>query len=111
MADFKPLRGDTMTEIKMPIKFHGNYLVVIRQGESEAKERCQKLNVRELASAQQRSSADVSKGELQPTHQITFYDFGCKRAVEGVLKDNQEEKVVFQVGDKEYEFSPFRPNR
>jgi len=44
-----------------------------------------------------------------PTHQVTFYDFGCKRIIEGKLIENNEERAVFRVKDKEYGFSPFKP--
>ena len=68
-------------EIKMPIKFHGNYVVSIRCGAEENRERCQKLTMRAL-SAEEREQSYRSKGvdeSVMPTHQITFYDFGCKR--------------------------------
>ncbi|MEN6464626.1 MAG: hypothetical protein ABFD62_05535 [Syntrophaceae bacterium] len=96
-------------EIKMPIKFHGNYVLSIRCGDSEARERCQKLTIRELsAEEKERSYEGLAEGEV-PTHQVTFYDFGCKRIIEGKIKDNEKEKVVFKVKDKEYEFAPFVP--
>ena len=44
-----------------------------------------------------------------PSHQITFYDFGCKRIIEGKMKVNEEARMVFAVSDKEYEFKPFVP--
>jgi len=40
-------------EIKMPIKFHGNYVVSISSGDSEDRERCQKLTIRALAAEEQ----------------------------------------------------------
>ncbi len=96
-------------EIMMPIKFHGNYLVVIRCGDSEARERCQKLTIRQLSDEEKAQSYEGLPEEETPTHQVTFYDFGCKRIIEGRLKVNTEEKAVFGVKDKEYEFSPFKP--
>ncbi|MFB3926578.1 MAG: hypothetical protein ACE14T_11050 [Syntrophales bacterium] len=97
--------------IKMPIKFHGNYVVIIRSPGSEARERCQKLTVRELSGEEkERSYPGVASADL-PTHQVTFYDFGCKRIIEGKLKTNSEDRVVFSVREKEYEFAPFVPKK
>jgi len=98
-------------EIKMPIKFHGNYVVAIRTGNSEDRERCQKLTVRELSEEEKEQSFKGMPREEMPTHQVTFYDFGCKRIIEGILKVNEEDRIVFGVKEKEYEFSPFRPGR
>ena len=98
-------------EIKMPIKFHGNYVVSIRCGAEENRERCQKLTMRAL-SAEEREQSYRSKGvdeSVMPTHQITFYDFGCKRIIEGKMLENVQEKIVFKVQEKEYEFSHLRP--
>ncbi len=96
-------------EIRMPIKFHGNYVLSIRCGDSEARERCQKLTIRELsADEKERSYKGIDEAET-PTHQVTFYDFGCKRIIEGKIKSNETGRVAFQVKDKEYEFSPFIP--
>ena len=98
-------------EIKMPVKFHGSYLVITRCEGKEKKERCQKLTIRELTEKEKGQSFDALDPEQRPTHQITFYDFGCKRLLDGALKENGDERVVFRVQDKEYEFSPFRPSR
>jgi hypothetical protein len=98
-------------DIKMPIKFHGNYVVSIRYGAEENRERCQKLTMRALSPEEQQHSYK-DKGvneEAMPTHQITFYDFGCKRIIEGKLIENEEDRAVFRVQDKEYGFAPFRP--
>ena len=96
-------------DIRMPIKFHGNYVLIIRLGENEERERCQKLTVRALSDEEKtRSYPDMAAAEM-PSHQITFYDFGCKRIIEGKLKVNEEDKMVFGVRDKEYEFKPFMP--
>jgi hypothetical protein len=98
-------------EIKLPIKFHGNYVVSIRCGDEENRERCQKLTMRALSPEEQQQSykAKGIKEEAMPTHQITFYDFGCKRIIEGKLIENEEDRAVFRVQDKEYGFAPFRP--
>lgn len=98
-------------EILMPIKFHGNYVLSIRCGDSEARERCQKLTIRALTPEERdRSYQGLSEAEM-PTHQVTFYDFGCKRIIEGKIRDNEKEKVAFQVKEKTYEFSPFVPKQ
>jgi hypothetical protein len=98
-------------DIKMPVKFHGSYVVTIHSGDKTAKERCQKLTVSELSGKHiAKSSEDHNENDI-PTHQITFYDFGCKRIVEGKLIENEEDRLVFQVEEKRYEFSPFRPSR
>ena len=98
-------------EIKMPIKFHATYAVTTRCEGKEKKERCQKLTVSELSpEALEASFKNLSEQE-RPTHQITFYDFGCKRILNGKLRDNDEERLVLQVQDKEYEFSLYKPSR
>ncbi len=91
-------------KIKMPIKFFGNYQVTVRSGSTEAKERCQKLTIVELSSEEK---GDAPKGpDDAGNFQIIFHDAGCRRIIVGTLKENREEKVVFLVEDKEYEFSP-----
>jgi hypothetical protein len=91
-------------KIKMPIRFFGNYQVIVRSGAAEAKERCQKLTILEL------SPEDPGQPPNDPadawSYQIIFHDAGCRRIITGKLKENLEEKVVFLVEDKEYEFSP-----
>jgi len=91
------------------IKFHGNYVVAIRSGGGEDRERCQKLTIRQLSPEERERSYSDLPGEKRPTHQVTFYDFGCKRIIEGILKDNSPERVSFLVKDKEYVFAPFVP--
>ena len=98
-----------MEAVKMPIKFHGNYVVIIRLGETEERERCQKLTVRALTADEKEKSYPDLNDISMPSHQITFYDFGCKRIIEGKLKVNESERMVFTVRDKEYEFKPFVP--
>ncbi|MCX7816138.1 MAG: hypothetical protein N2317_01330 [Syntrophales bacterium] len=96
-------------KINMPIKFHGNYVVIIKTGDKEDRERCQKLTVRELTAEEiELAYRDAPQGE-RPTHQVTFYDFGCKRIIEGTIKDNTEDRLSFVVKDKEYIFTPFVP--
>ena len=93
-------------KIKMPIKFHGNYRVVIRKGDWEARERCQKLIVRELSPAEKDQYYQDMEEKDIPTHQINFYDFGCRRIIEGRLVENEEDRLTFDVQGKMYEFSP-----
>jgi hypothetical protein len=48
----------------------------------------------------------TDKLEISPSHQITYFSFGCRRVFEGRIKENSEEKVVFDVRDREIEISP-----
>lgn len=90
-------------KIKLPIRFFGNYQVTVRSGSSESKDRCQKLTIVKLDpdEAGDRSESAESEGN----YQIIFHDAGCRRIIVGKLKENLEERVVFVVDDKEYEFS------
>jgi hypothetical protein len=101
----------TVMDIKMPIRFQATYQIIVRSAGAERKERCQKLDVRQLSEQEKGNSHEGMDQDKIPTHQLTFYDFGCKRIIDGRLKDNEAERVVFQVEDKEYELSPFRPAR
>ena len=87
-------------EIKMPIKFLGAYKLTVRSGDSVKSAMCQKLNFTRIPPD---PSAD---GPAKSTHMITYYCFGCKRVLEGRLKENEEEKVIFEDNDREYEFAP-----
>jgi hypothetical protein len=91
-------------KIKMPIKFFGNYQVIVRSASSESRERCQKLTILQL-SPEERDKPSEDSGD-EESYQIIFHDSGCRRIIVGKLRENLEEKVVFQVDDKEYEFSP-----
>lgn len=84
--------------IKMPLKFAGNYRVITRHGGSERQEYCQKLTMTPLEGA--------NKEEI--SYLITYFCFGCRRVLEGKLKENQEDRVLFQVDSREMEFSPSR---
>ena len=54
-------------EIKMPIKFHGNYVVSISSGDSEDRERCQKLTIRALAAEEQAHAyKGIDKNDMPP---------------------------------------------
>jgi hypothetical protein len=97
--------------IKMRIVFPGNYSVVTRYSGQEKRERCQKLTIRELTRAEKEHLEEGESGGDSPTHQITFYDFGCKRLLNARIKEDLEDKAVFETRGKEYEFSPLRPAR
>ena len=86
-------------EIKMPIKFFGSYKVITRMSGTEKQEVCQKLSMAPIA-------GQGAPDETSPTHMITYFCFGCRRVLEGKIKDNQEDRVVFQVDDREIEFCP-----
>ena len=86
-------------EIKMPIKFHGSYKVVTRREGTERQELCQKLSMTPIA-------GQAGSEETSSTHVITYFCFGCRRVLEGKIKDNREDGVVFQVDDREIEFCP-----
>ena len=86
--------------IKMPIKFLGSYKVITRLGGTEKQEVCQKLSMTPLTGQAQ------GGGENSPTHLITYFCFGCRRVLEGKIKENHEDRVVFQSDDREFEFSP-----
>lgn len=97
--------------IKMQIMFHGSYSVVVRYSGQEKRERCQKLTVRELTPEEtEHARRSCSEGDV-PTHQITFYDFGCKRLLNARIKEDLEDRIVFETQGKEYEFSPLRPRQ
>jgi hypothetical protein len=85
--------------IKMPIKFVGSYKVITRKDGTEKQEVCQKLTMSPIA-------GQNTLGETSPTHLITYFSFGCRRVLEGRLKENQEDRVVFQVDEREIEFCP-----
>jgi hypothetical protein len=97
--------------IKMRIMFPGNYSVVTRYSGQEKRERCQKLTIRELTPDEMQHPGTGDCGDNAPTHQITFYDFGCKRLLNARLKEDQEDRAVFETQGKEYEFAPLRPAR
>jgi hypothetical protein len=103
--------GEVTMSIKMRIMFPGNYAVVTRYSGQEKRERCQKLTIRELTAEEKQPLEQGSGGDDAPTHQITFYDFGCKRLLNARIKEDLEDKVVFETQGKEYEFSPLRPAR
>lgn len=88
--------------IKMPLKFLGSYKVVMRRGETEKQEICQKLTMTPIG---ERGNSTAG-GDDSPTYIITYFCFGCRRVLEGRLKVNQEDGAVFQVDEREYEFRP-----
>ena len=84
--------------IKMPLKFLGRYKVVTRQGGAEKAEFCQKLTMTPMDAG--------AAGEGASKYLITYFCFGCRRVLEGSIKENKEDGVVFQVDDREFEFRP-----
>ncbi|MGA2400675.1 MAG: hypothetical protein ABSG91_03080 [Syntrophobacteraceae bacterium] len=88
--------------IKMPLKFLGSYKVVTRHGGTQKQELCQKLTMTPLAGQEQAAGGE----ENSPAYLITYFCFGCRRVLEGRLKENREDRVVFQVDDREFEFCP-----
>ncbi len=91
-------------KIKMPIRFFGNYQVIVRSAGTESREKCQKLTIVELGAE---GKDEAAKGpDDAGSFQIIFHDAGCRRIVVGKLKENLDERVVFLVDEKEYEFSP-----
>ncbi len=96
-------------EIKMPVKFHGNYIVTIRQGDWEGRERCQKLIIREITPSEKEQYYKGRDEKDIPSHQVNFFYSGCRRIIEGKLTINEEDRVVFAVEGKDYEFKPFVP--
>lgn len=92
-------------KIKMPIRFFGSYRVTVRSASSESRERCQKLTIVPLRTEGE-AGPESQDSEGMGSYQIIFHDSGCRRIIVGQLKENLEAKAVFQVDDKEYEFSP-----
>ena len=99
-----------MTDFKMPIYFHANYKVIIRTKDWETGRGPRSSpSGRWVNQEEQKASFKDLDEKDMPTHQIVFYDFGCKRVIEGKLLENVEEKITFKVLEKEYEFSHLRP--
>jgi hypothetical protein len=96
-------------EIKMPVKFHLNYIVTIRRGDWESRERCQKLIIREITPEEKEQYYKNTDEKDRPSHQVNFFYSGCRRSIEGTLTVNEENLVVFSCEGKDYEFKPFVP--
>lgn len=92
---------DMKEKIKMPLSFHGNYIVSITDGDDEKRGRCQKLFIKALPGDQSGQS-----GEVAPRYRVTYFDFGCRYLVDGELVENEEGHVSFQAAGKIYTFSP-----
>ena len=88
--------------IKMPLKFAGSYKVVTRQAGAQKQELCQKLSMTPLSGQEQ----DTTGEENQPRYLVTYFCFGCRRVLEGTIKENLEDRVILQVDDREFEFCP-----
>ena len=103
------IRGERMKEkIKMPISFHGNYVVSIIDGDLKKEDRCQKLFIKILPGKNKEESDDMAS---QPTHRITYFDFGCRYLSEGTLVENEVDHVSFDSKGKIYTFSPVAPKQ
>ncbi len=96
-------------EIKMPVKFHLNYIVTIRRDDWESRERCQKLIIREITPEEKEQYYKNTDEKDRPSHQVNFFYSGCRRSIEGTLTVNEENRVVFSCEGKDYEFKPFVP--
>ncbi|ABK17958.1 hypothetical protein Sfum_2276 [Syntrophobacter fumaroxidans MPOB] len=106
-SGYEQLEGKAIPmSIKMPVKFHGSYRVAVRHGGFERKEICQKLSLIALSGKPKAASESDPGDGPAPSYQITYYTFGCKRMVEGKLKENAEDRLVFDADGKEYEFTP-----
>jgi hypothetical protein len=88
--------------IKMPLKFAGSYKVVTRRSGTEKQEFCQKLTMTPLAEHEKGTGGEGN----MPAYLITYFCFGCRRVLEGRLKENLEDRVIFQVDEREFEFCP-----
>ena len=88
--------------IKMPLKFAGSYKVVTRRDGAEKQEFCQKLTMTPLAESEQAAGGEADL----PAYLITYFCFGCRRVLEGRLKENREDGVIFQVDERELEICP-----
>lgn len=89
--------------IRMPVKFLGSYRVVTRHSGVEKQELCQKLAITPLA-GEEEDTPGIEKDS--PTHMITYFCFGCRRVLQGRIKEDCEDRVVFQADEREFEFSP-----
>lgn len=84
------------------------YIVVMKVKEMERDGRCFGLVVQELSSEESLLAATASEeGEKQPTHCFAFHDPQQLRSYVGWIKEDTEERLVFDIGGgKEYEFRP-----
>lgn len=104
VVDQKPgeVEGNMKEKIRMPISFHGNYVVSVTEGDEKKQGRCQKLFIKALpgsGSGQSGGSDSVSK------YRVTYFDFGCRYLIEGVLVENEKDHVSFEAAGKIYRFS------
>lgn len=97
-------------DIKLPLKFHANYKVIVRDESGEKAARCQRVLVKEFTPEERKKLFKDVDDQETPTHQVTFHDYGCRRSAEGIIKENTTEKLVIEIrGGKQYEFSLLRP--
>jgi hypothetical protein len=95
--------NDMKEKIKMPISFHGNFIVSITEGDDEKRGRCQKLFIKSLPGDR---SGQSGGGDVAPRYRVTYFDFGCRYLIDGELVENEEGHVSFQAAGKVYTFSP-----
>lgn len=98
-------------KIKMPISFHGNFVVSINDEGEEQKSRCQKLFIRKMTDEQKKKYHGGLDEKDIPTHQVAYHDFGCRYLIDGKLVANEEDHVSFDVKGKVYTFSSAVPRR
>lgn len=99
-------KEESEMELKMPVKFHGTYLVTIRSGNAEKKEICQKLAITPLSGESGPAGSEGEASGSASTHLIVYFSFGCRRVIEGKLVENLAERAAFQADGREYVFSP-----
>jgi len=86
-----------------PNKF---YWLILRVGDWEKKGRCNHLTVRELLPEEKEALG--LEGE-KATHVARFFDFEAYRQIIGTIREEDDEHLVFDMGEgKSYEFREFR---
>ncbi|HEU19151.1 MAG TPA: hypothetical protein ENO00_07200 [Deltaproteobacteria bacterium] len=89
-------------KIKMPISFHGNYVVSVTEGDEKKQGRCQKLFIKALPG--DKTVESVGTEGIQK-YRITYFDFGCRYLLNGILVENEEDHVSFESAGRIYRFS------
>jgi hypothetical protein len=97
-------------KIEMPTPFHGNFVVSIRTGDREERERCQKLFIREIDEKMVRELYGTSRGGgSHPPGLLSRFRLpqGCG----GKTHPEREKRGGLSRPGKEYEFMPFVPRK
>ncbi len=89
-------------KVKMPLSFHGNYVVSVTEGDEEKRGRCQKLFIKALPGDQSEKSGS---SDIAQKYRVTYFDFGCRYLIDGILVENEEDHVSFEAAGKVYSFS------